>query len=187
MTEPIKISLSGVEGCIATMLRAVHQGVIVGLEAVGVQAVRAVIENTRTPYNGMPPAVASGNLISAVNGGNSPFATVTTGIMLTRMLVQAGAPADTYADPVNFGARAHMPPVNALLPWVKQKFEVSDEKAALRIAWAIAINQAKNGMKGRHMFDRAQTTIDPEAPSIIERQIAVALRAAGAGGTVATA
>jgi hypothetical protein len=164
-----------------------HRGVLAGLEAVGVQAVRAVIENTRTPYNGMPPAVASGNLISALNGGNSPFATVTPGMMLSRMLVQAGAPADVYADPINFGARPHMPPVSALLPWVKQKFGIEDEKSALRVAWAIAINQSKKGMEGRHMFDRAQVEITPEAPSIIEHQITVALRAAGLGGDVATA
>jgi hypothetical protein len=181
MPEPIKISLTGIEKASATVLRAVHEGVIAGLEAVGVQAVKQTVENIRKPYDGMPPAVSSGNLANRV------FATVTPGIMLTRLLVQAGAPADTYADPVNFGARAHMPPVNALLPWVKMKFGVEDEKSALSIAWAIAISQAKKGMQGRHMFDRAQVEIDPLAPSIIERQIAVALRAAGVGGDVATA
>jgi hypothetical protein len=176
MSDAVTISIKGLEQASAEVRLAVHKGVLVGLEAVGVEAVKDVVEEIRKPYNGMPPAVATGNL------ANSPFATITPGDMLSRLLVQAGAPADVYADPINYGARPHMPPVNALLPWVKQKFGVDDERAALSIAWAIAKSQAKKGMQGRHMFDRAQVRVNPEAPSIIERQIAVALRAAGFGG-----
>lgn len=176
MSEPITMRIAGLEAATEEVRAAVHQGVLVGLEAVGVVAVKDVVENIRSPFDGMPPAVATGNL------ANSPFAIITPGAMLSRLLVQAGAPADVYADPVNYGARPHMPPVNALLPWVKLKFGVEDEKDALRIAFAIAINQAKKGMQGRHMFDRAQVSIEPKAVSIIERQIAIALRAIGDGG-----
>jgi hypothetical protein len=127
----------------------------------------------------MPPAIGvTQNLYHGI------FSTVTPGEMLSRLLVQAGAPADVYADPINFGARAHMPPVNALLPWVKLKFGVEDEKSALRIAWAVAIKQRRTGMRGRYMFDRAVQVIDPEAPSIIEHYMRVAIDAAGHGGDV---
>jgi hypothetical protein len=181
MSEPMTISIKGLDTATEEVRAAVHRGVLVGLEAIGVDAVKQVVENIRSPYDGMPPAVASGNLAA------SPFATVTPGDMLSRLLVQAGAPADVYADPVNYGARPHMPPVNALLPWVAQKFGIDDEKSALKIAWAIAINQAKKGMRGRMMFDRAQAVIDPRAASIIERQIAISLRLMGGGASVATA
>jgi hypothetical protein len=181
MSEPMMISIKGLNQATEEVRAAVHQGVLVGLEALGVTAVKQVVENIRSPYDGMPPAVASGNLAA------SPFATVTPSATLSRLLVQAGAPADVYADPINSGARPHMPPVNALLPWVKQKFGIDDEKSALRVAWAIAINQAKKGLRGRQMFDRAQVIIDPQAASIIERQIAVSLRLMGVGGeSVAT-
>jgi hypothetical protein len=174
MSEPMMISIKGLNQATEEVRAAVHQGVLVGLEALGVTAVKQVVENIRSPYDGMPPAVASGNLAA------SPFATVTPSATLSRLLVQAGAPADVYARP-------HMPPVNALLPWVKQKFGIDDEKSALRVAWAIAINQAKKGLRGRQMFDRAQVIIDPQAASIIERQIAVSLRLMGVGGeSVAT-
>jgi hypothetical protein len=180
MSDAVTIRITGLDQATEEVRAAVHQGVLVGLEAVGVAAVKDVVENIRTPFDGMPPAVATGNL------ANSPFATVTPGLMLSRLLVQAGAPADVYADPVNYGARPHMPPVSALLPWVKLKFGVDDEKEATRIAFAIAINQAKKGMRGRLMFDRAQAIVEPQAVSIIERQIAAALRAAGAGGANAS-
>jgi hypothetical protein len=176
MSEPIIIS--GLENATEEIRRATHAGVLAGLEAVGVVAQKQVVENIRTPYNGMPSAVATGNLAASV------FATVTPGMVLSRLLVAAGAPADVYVDPVNYGARPHLPPVNALLPWVKLKFGVDDEKAALRIAWAIAINQAKKGMQPRMMFDRAQAIVEPQAASIIERQIAVSIRSMQGGSDV---
>jgi hypothetical protein len=168
--------ITGLEKVSLDVRYAVHAGILAGLETIGALAVAQVTDNIRKPYDGMPPAVSTGNL------ANSPFAAITPGAMFSRLLVSAGAPADTYADPINYGARAHMPPVNALLPWVQRKFGVDDEKAALKIAWAIAMSQKKKGIAGRFMFDRAQATIDPKAPSIIERQIAIALRAAGLEG-----
>jgi hypothetical protein len=179
MSEMIQIKLTGLDKASAEVVEATHRGILTGLEAAGVEAVGEVVKNIREPFASMPPAVATGNLANAV------FATVTTEGMLMRLLVQAGAPADMYADPINSGARAHMPPVNALLPWIKLKFGVEDEKAALKIAWAIALTQAKKGMRGRYMFSRVEDRFEPKAASIIERQIAVALRAAGLGGDVA--
>ncbi len=182
MSEPITFRLTGFEQATEEVRAAAHVGVVAGLEAVGSRAQGMLVQNIKSPYNGMPPAVGATGWL-----GNKTFFTVTPEGMLTRMLLQAGAPADTYAAPVNYGARPHMPPVNALLPWVAMKFGIEDEKSAMKIAWAIAINQKKKGMQGRFMFDRAQAEIAPDAPSIIERQISVALREAGIGGDVATA
>jgi hypothetical protein len=180
MSDLAYIRISGLDLASEEVRAAVHQGVIAGLEAVGVVAVKDVTENIRQPYDGMPPAVATGNLAA------SPFATITPGAMLSRLLVQAGAPADVYADPVNYGARPHMPPVNALLPWVKLKFGIEDEKDAMKVAFAIATNQAKKGMRPRLMFDRAQAMVEPEAVSIIERQVAIALRGIEGGENAAS-
>lgn len=167
------VTITGIENATEQVRAAAHSGVMAGLAALGAKGVQLATEATSTAYNGMPPAVATGNL------ANSFFSTITPGLFLSRLLVQAGAPADTYVDPINYGAAPHMPPVNALLPWVKLKFGIDDEKKALSIAWAIAIGQKRKGLVGRHMVDRAQEAIEPLAPGAIERSIAVALQAAG--------
>jgi hypothetical protein len=172
--EPIIIH--GLEQASEEVRAAAHVGVLSGLNALGAKGVQLAAAATAEPFNGMPPAVATGNL------ANSYFATVTPASALTRLLVQAGAPADTYVDPVNYGARPHMPPPSALVPWVALKFGVDDPKAALSIAWAIAIKQKEKGMQGRHMVDRAQAVLEPLAPGAIEHAIAEALRAAGLAG-----
>ena len=179
MITPIKII--GLDTATAEVREAAHVGMVAGVEAVGVMAQKQVVENIRSPFDGMPPAVATGNLAASVSFS------VTVESALTRLMVFAGAPADLYVDPVNLGARPHMLPVEALLPWVKQKFGMDDEKTALSMAWAIAKSIAKKGMTGRQMFTRAEETIEPQAASIIERQIGVALRAMGAGGSLVTA
>jgi len=175
MITPIKII--GLDTATAEVREAAHVGMVAGVEAVGVMAQKQVVENIRSPFDGMPPAVATGNLAASVSFS------VTVESALTRLMVFAGAPADLYVDPVNLGAL----PVEALLPWVKQKFGMDDEKTALSMAWAIAKSIAKKGMTGRQMFTRAEETIEPQAASIIERQIGVALRAMGAGGGLVTA
>jgi hypothetical protein len=176
----VSIKITGLENATEEVREATHRGVIAGLTALGIKGVQLATEATASPYNGLPPAVATGNL------ANSYFSTITPGMFLSRLAIQAGAPADTYVDPINSGATPHMPPVNALLPWVKLKFGVDDAKAALGIAWAIATNMKEKGMLGRHMVDRAQAAIEPLGPGAIEHGIAEALRAAGlAGGNVA--
>lgn len=156
---------------------AVHQGILAGLDMLGAEGVREVVAFTEKPINGLPPAVASGNFVNSIDFE------VTPGAMASQLLVFAGAPADVYADPLDGGSRPHMPPVDDLLPWVKQKFQVDDDKAALSIAWAVAKSIEKKGVQPRSMFEQAQVNIEPKAPSILERQIAVALRAAGLGGS----
>lgn len=179
MIENVRIE--GLDKATAEVRAAVHAGVVSGAEALGVLGQKQVIENIKSPNDGMPPAVASGNLAASVDF------TVTVESAFTRLMVFAGPPADTYVDPVNLGARPHMMPVEALLPWIRQKFGVEEEKTALSMAWAIAKSIAKKGMRGRQMFTRAETTIEPQAASIIERQIAASLNAAGLGGGLVTA
>jgi hypothetical protein len=73
-----------------------------------------------------------------------------------RATLFAGPPADVYALPVETGSKAHMPPPEALIPWVMRKIGASTEKEALSIAWAIATNIKKRGTQGAHMFQKTE-------------------------------
>jgi hypothetical protein len=59
-----------------------------------------------------------------------------------------------YALPVELGTKPHMPPIEPLVDWAKQKFAL-DEKAARSTAWAVAKTIAKRGTLGVGMFHRA--------------------------------
>jgi len=49
-----------------------------------------------------------------------------------------------YADYIEYGTRPHMPPVDALIGWVRRKLRV-DESKARSIAWSIAKHIKKYG------------------------------------------
>ena len=53
-----------------------------------------------------------------------------------------------HAPIMEFGRRpgARMPPVSALIPWVKKRFRISGNKEARRAAWGVATNISKNGI-----------------------------------------
>lgn len=53
----------------------------------------------------------------------------------------------SYADDIEFGRiPGSMPPVDALVPWVRRKLGVSNEKEARRVAFAIALSIKKRGI-----------------------------------------
>lgn len=106
------------------------------------------------------------------------------GQALARLQIGVGPSlgADRYAAPVETGARPHLPPVAALIPWVMRKLGAADEKQATSIAWAVAKSIEKKGTRGHEMFERAQIDLEPMAAPTIERAIAARLMAAGAGG-----
>jgi len=43
--------------------------------------------------------------------------------------------------------KGSMPPVSALIPWVKRRFKISGNKEARRVAWGVAINIKNNGIE----------------------------------------
>lgn len=162
VTEPVRIAVLEV-------------GVPNALGVVGARGEQLVKQNISSPFEGRPPAVATGNLVNSVQFKQF------TDVNLHRVVVFVGAPSDTYADAVETGSRPHFPPPNALLLWVKRKFAVSTEKQALSIAFAIARNIAKRGVRAFAMFARASAVLEGELLGIFEVQIANALQAAGLG------
>jgi len=70
-----------------------------------------------------------------------------------------------YAVPVELGARPHMPPVQPLQDWVRQKLGLSG-KEGRSVAFAIARKISKKGTKGHFMFRDAFTENEAE----IQRQ-----------------
>lgn len=59
-----------------------------------------------------------------------------------------------YALPVELGAKPHMPPVESLVQWARQKLGVSGKEAE-RAGWAIARKISRIGTKGHFMFATA--------------------------------
>lgn len=59
-----------------------------------------------------------------------------------------------YAPAVEDGTRPHMPPVEPLAAWARQKLGVTGREAT-RAAWAIARKIARVGTEGHFMFQRA--------------------------------
>lgn len=59
---------------------------------------------------------------------------------------------NTYAQPVETGAKPHMPPVEPIAEWVRRKLGIKDEAEAKSVAFAIARKIAKSGSKGAFMF-----------------------------------
>jgi hypothetical protein len=155
-------------------------GVRDGLELLGAEGTKMVQDNIASPFQGKPPAVDTTNLLNSVISDVSDG----DGQALARLQIGVGSSlgADKYAGPVETGARPHLPPVEALIPWVMRKLGASDEKQATSLAWAVAKSIAKKGTAGHEMFERAQIDLEPLAAPAIERAIAARLLAAGAGG-----
>lgn len=170
--------INGIEDLAPELQAAVHQGIFNGMESIGIEGQKMVQENIATPYNGQPPAVFTTNLLESV----MPKVFDEQALIRLVIGVSPSLGADRYAAPVETGARPHFPPSSALIPWVMRKLGVTDEKAAESLAFVIARSIAKRGTRGHEMFSRALTDLEPIAPPILEREIAVALAQAGYGG-----
>jgi len=84
----------------------------------------------------------------------------------------------SYAIPVELGTKPHMPPVQPLVEWARQKLGVSGKEAE-RAGWGIARKIARQGTKGHFMFADAFSANEAqvvsgfgECVSRIERRIA---------------
>jgi hypothetical protein len=167
-------NIVGAEQLSAEMRAKLHAALVVGAEKIGIEGQRLVVQNITTPYNGVPPAVFTGNLAHSVQ-----FQVVDQAMI--RLVIGVGPTlgADRYAAPVETGARPHMPPASALVPWVIRKLGADDETTAVSIAFAIAKTIARRGTQGHEMFDRAQPELEPMVAPILEHEIAQALMGAG--------
>lgn len=163
--------IRGPESTTPQLLAAMHEGTQSGMEVLGVKGEEMVRENIATPFNGLPPAVCFGNLAGSIT---SQFQWLPDAALeIVGVSPQMGA--DRYAPAVETGAVPHMPPVDALLPWVAKKFDVEDEKQARSIAFAVAMKIKKRGTGGHQMFSRALEALEPLAVPVLEQQIAMAL------------
>jgi hypothetical protein len=160
------------------MQAAVREGTQTGLEALGVKGAEMVQENIRTPYGALPAAVAFGNLAGSI------MSLFVREVSMCREIISVSpnVGSDIYAAPVETGARPHMPPASALLAWVQKKFGIEDEKQALSMAFAVAKSISKRGTQGHEMFSRALEALEPIAPAVLERELALAFAAHGFTG-----
>lgn len=163
--------LSGFAELPAILRGAVNEGVQAGLESLGIEGERLVRNYIETPYMGKPPAVAFGNLERAIT---STFQELPD---MAREIIGAAPTlkASTYAAPVETGARPHFPPTAALIPWVKLKFGIEDEKQAASVAFAVARRISQRGTRGHLMFERALADLEPKAVPVLEREIGLSL------------
>jgi hypothetical protein len=176
MTWTAKIT--GVDEVPAEMQEAVSIGTERGLQNLGAKAAEMVQDNIKAPYGDLPPAVAQGFLAASITSTFSREATTCREVIGVGPMLGA----DVYAAPVETGARPHMPPVSALIPWVQKKFGSADEKTVMSLAFAIATSIAKKGTQGHFMFERANEALGPIAPEILETAIAEALAQYGFKG-----
>jgi hypothetical protein len=171
----------GTEQLAPEMQLAVREGTQAGLEALGIKGAEMVQQNISTPYDGKPPAVCFGNLVGSVTSLFQPLPDGAREIIGVGTSLQA----DRYAAPVETGARPHMPPPSALLPWVQKKFGFENEKDALSMAFAVAKSIAKKGTQGHQMFSRALVELEPLAAPALEKEIAIAFARHGFTGVAA--
>ncbi len=59
-----------------------------------------------------------------------------------------------YAQPVEFGAKPHMPPVQPIIDWVEAKLGLKGAEAK-KAGWAIAMSIKAKGTEGAFMFTNA--------------------------------
>lgn len=79
-----------------------------------------------------------------------------------------------YALPLEHGSKAHMPPVQPLVSWVRVRFNVKPAQA-LPIAWAIARKIAKKGTPAKKVFTNALAKHQAQIERILTQSLAEAL------------
>jgi len=128
-----------------------------------------VVANIRAPLGPKPPAVAYGLLASSVF--SEPRERPELG-----GVVAVHPPADAYAAAVEFGARAHFPPIASLLRWVQAKFGAADPREARSRAFLVARAIARRGTPGHFMFQRAVEQERANVAALFDAETDTALR-----------
>lgn len=89
-----------------------------------------------------------------------------------------GTPA-VYGEPLEYGTRAHFPPLKPILFWVEKKLGLMG-KEAKSAAFCIARAISKRGTKGAHMFEKGFEMNEAAVVSILNRIPEDIIRAVGA-------
>jgi hypothetical protein len=106
----------------------------------------AMTQHMRSEVIDRTPA-AFGTLRASITGEVQTMASGILGVV--------GTP-QPYAVPVELGTKPHMPPVQPLQDWVRQKLGLSGAEGR-SVAFAIARKISKKGTKGHFMFRDAFT------------------------------
>ena len=163
--EAIEITVTGIDGVFEGAENAILAGVLLGLEEIGFVGQALVSEGA--------PKGFTGNLAHTVFPHLEQNADVLTEIITN------GPPADMYSAPVNFGARPHFPPYEDLIPWVKLKFGLTDEKTARSMAFLVARKISRMGTDPNGFYDRAFEQLKGKAQGILDEKIGEAVEKAG--------
>lgn len=84
---------------------------------------------------------------------------------------------------LELGTKPHMPPVEALVPWVKAVLGV-EPKRARSVAFLVARKIARKGTKPKRHFEKVATSTEAQVLRILETAAGrVASHLAGSGGT----
>lgn len=104
------------------------------------------------------PAVATGELARSV---------VTTRVD-DGAIVKVEAPQGVFMEE---GTRPHFPPLQPLEDWVRTKGFAQDDASVKRIAYAVALKIAKDGIAPRHFFAKAVRRVEPLIPREIVNEL----------------
>lgn len=113
-------------------------------------------------------------------------ASVTSDAFATSMgvlgTVGSSQPSATFLE---LGTKPHMPPVEALVPWVKAVLGV-EPKRARSVAFLVARKIARKGTKPRRVFEKAAAATEGQALRMLENAAGrVAAHLAGQAGGAA--
>lgn len=64
-----------------------------------------------------------------------------------------------HAEPIEYGANPHFPPVDALKGWVRRKLGITGEKNITNTAYAIAKSISDNGLEAQPYVEPAITSV----------------------------
>lgn len=118
-------------------------------------------ENARTAFRIAKAAATEARRLAPVDLGRLRDS-IRPGVRLEGQravaLVNAGAP---YAAVMERGRRrgARMPPVAALVPWVRRKLGIADRRKARSVAFVVARKIRQRGLKARRFLERGLKSV----------------------------
>ncbi|QIL81817.1 hypothetical protein G7047_19265 [Diaphorobacter sp. HDW4A] len=69
---------------------------------------------------------------------------------------------------LELGTRPHMPPIDALVPWVRAVLGIRDPKEAKSVAFLVGRKIAREGTKPQRPFERAVTSTETQVIAMFE-------------------
>lgn len=70
---------------------------------------------------------------------------------------------------LELGTKAHMPPIEALVPWVKAVLGIVDPKEVRNVAFLVARKIARTGTKAQRPAERAIEVVEGQVVAMFER------------------